>query len=198
MPVRVRSFFLAIAAFALGGCNLPATRGHPLRSFFSSDQPLAVATFEENRLPIAPGSHGVMVGYIPVPQSAPVDDPRDAVFTYLVDFQIISSHGMGEQIEGRGMRRVFFSPAGAHASFADPMSFSRGREVETDMVRLSGEYTPEVPSLMLHVRVYESTAMPFEFEGHPVVTPENEPSIFSGRWRGNVGGWMLSCSPMSF
>ncbi len=150
-------------------------------------------------MPIAPGSHGVMIGYIPRSAGAfSAHDPRDAMFTYLVDFRVTSSRGMGRQIEGRGIRRIFFNPGGARASFGDPATFSRGREVQTDTVRLFGDYTPEESRLRLRMRVYQSTAEPFEFEGRAVTAPENEPSFFVGRYGENVGGWVLSGSPESF
>ena len=190
--------FFASAACALAACSLPAVRANGPKSPASAPRQLAVATFEEARLPIAPNSHGVMAGYIPAPDSGGDDDPRDARFTYLIDFRVVSSRHMGEQVECRGVRRIFFSPSGAHASFADPSSFSRGRQIETDTVRLFGDYTSEDTGLTLQMRVYESTLEPLVFEGQPVARPANEPSIFLGMWRDNVGGWMLTSSPTSF
>lgn len=199
MPTIVRLFVLVTMACAGGACSFPSRLGHGVKHFFSSDRPLAVARFEENRLPIAPGSHGVMVGYIPRSDDAlAAQDPKDALFTYLIEFRVTSSRELGRQIEARGVRRVFFNPGGARASFGDPLSFIRGREVETDQVRFSGEYTPEESRLRLRMRIYESTPEPVEFEGQPVAAPLNEPSIFLGRWRENFGGWVLSGSPMSF
>ncbi len=189
--------FFASAACALAACSLPAVRGHGPKPPAGANPQLAIATFEEARLPIAPNSHGVMAGYIPAPDGA-ADDPRDAQFTYLIDFLVVSSRHMGEQVEWRGVRRVFFSPSGAHASFADPSSFSRGRQIETDTVRLFGDYTSEDTGLTLQMRVYESTFEPVEFKGQPVAAPANEPSIFLGMWRDNIGGWMLTSSPASF
>jgi hypothetical protein len=120
------------------------------------------------------------------------------MFTYLVDFRVTSSREMGRQIEGRGVRRIFFSPAGARASFGDPATFSRGREVETDTVKLSGDCAPEESRLRLRMRVDQITTEPFEFEGHAVTAPEDEPRFFVGRYRENIGGWVLSGSPESF
>jgi hypothetical protein len=182
----------------LNACSTIAGAHRGLKSLVTPDRALAVASFDENRLPIAPGSHGVMVGYIPDADGVPADDPRDAQFTYLINFKVISSRAMGELVEGRGVRRVFFSPAGAHASFADPESFCHGREVETDLVKLSGQYDPANTRMMLHMRVYETTPEPIQFEGHPVAAPADEPLIFLGQWRGNVGGWILTTSPTSF
>jgi hypothetical protein len=140
----------------------------------------------------------VMVGYIPAPDGGAADDPHDAQFTYLIDFLVVSSRNHGEQVEGRGVRHVFFNPGGAHASFADPLSFSHGRQIETDTVRLFGDYTSEDVSVTLQMRVYESSFEQVEFEGRPVAAPANEPSIFRGVWRDNIGGWMLTGAPASF
>jgi hypothetical protein len=190
--------FFASAACALAACSLPAFRGHGPKPPAVANHQLAVATFEEARLPIAPNSRGVMVGYIPAPDGGAADDPHDAQFTYLIDFLVVSSRNHGEQVEGRGVRHVFFNPGGAHASFADPLSFSHGRQIETDTVRLFGDYTSEDVSVTLQMRVYESSFEQVEFEGRPVAAPANEPSIFRGVWRDNIGGWMLTGAPASF
>jgi hypothetical protein len=200
MPTITRLTWIAVACL-LSGCGLPTRPGHSFRSLFSSDRPLAIATFEENRSPIAPNSHGIMVGYIPRAGESGLSahDPEDATFTYLVDFRVTASREwMGRQIEIRGVRRIFFNPDGARASFADPSTFTRGYEVETDTVRLSGDYTPEESRLRLKMRVNHAATEPFEFEGHAVAAPEDEPRFFVGRYRENVGGWVLSASPESF
>jgi hypothetical protein len=198
MRTTVSCLMLATALCTLNACGMITSAQRGLKSLVTPDRTLAVASFDENRLPIATGQHGVMVGYIPDAEGVPVDDPRDAQFTYLINFKVISSHGMGELVEGRGVRRVFFSPTGAHASFADPASFSRGREVETDLVKISGRYDPQDTRLTLRMRVYETMPEPVQFEGHPVATPADEPLLFLGLWRGNVGGWILTTSPTSF
>ncbi len=190
--------FFATAACALAACSLPAIMGRGPKSSAGANHELAVATFEEARIPIAPNSHGVMAGYIPGPDGSAADDPRDARFTYLIEFLVVASHNMGEQVECRGVRRIFFSPGGAHASFADLSSFSHGRQIETDTVRLFGDYNSEDTLITLQMRVYESTFEPVEFEGRTVAAPANEPSIFLGMWRDNIGGWTLSSSPASF
>ncbi len=189
---------LATAANGLGACGPSATSRRFFKSLSADSHPLAVATFEEARLPIAPNSHGVMAGYIPAAEDDANDDPRDARFTYLIDFRVVSSRAMGEQLEWRGVRRIFFSPRGAHASFADLSSFSHGRQIETDTVRLMGDYDSADTHLTLQMRVYESTVEAVQFEGQPVAAPEHEPSLFLGIWRDNINGWMLTSSPTNF
>jgi hypothetical protein len=197
MRAIVCARLFAAAGCALAACSLPAFTGHGSKPPAGANRQLAVATFEEARLPIAPNSHGVMAGYIPTDGGA-ADDPHDAQFTYLIDFLVVSSRNGGEQVEGRGVRRVFFNPGGAHASFADPSSFSHGRQIETDTVRLFGDYTPTDITVTLQMRVYESSFEQVEFEGQPVATPANGPSFFRGVWRDNIGGWTLTGSPASF
>ena len=189
--------FLATAANGLCACSPSATSGL-FKSPTAGSHPLALATFEEARLPIAPNSHGVMAGYIPAPEGGVSDDPKDARFTYLIDFRVVSSRGMGEQLEWRGVRRIFFSPRGAHASFGDLSSFSHGRQIETDTVRLTGDYTSADTLLTLQMRVYESRVEAVQFEGQPVAAPDDEPLRFLGIWRDNVNGWMLTSSPTNF
>ena len=197
MRAIVCARFFASAACALAACSLPAFGGYGRTPPTGANHQLAVATFEEARLPIAPNSRGVMAGYIPTPDGA-ADGPHDARFTYLIDFLVVSSRNGGEQVEGRGVRRVFFNPSGAHASFADPSSFSHGRQIETDTVRLFGDYTSRDVTVTLQMQVYESSFEQVEFEGQPVAAPANEPSIFTGVWRDNIGGWTLTGSPASF
>jgi hypothetical protein len=181
---------IAAIALALGACGLSERMGRQFKSFLGSDRTVAVATFDENRLPIAPGSEGIIVGYIPTAE----DGPKAATFTYRVRFHI----EMGRWIEGRGERIVFFNPGGAHASFLDPDSFSRGQAVESDTVKLTGEYVPEDSRLMLQMRICRTAFEPVQFAGHRIEAPEDEPWIFQGRWRDNVGGWMFSGTPSSF
>jgi hypothetical protein len=189
-----RTALIVILGFLLASC---ASVGRSLGGLLHSDRPLALAQFEENRIPVAPNSHGTMVGFIPTTRGS--SDLRDILFTYRVDFHVVSSREMGRQIDATGVRRVFFSPNGVRASFADPLTFSRGRPVEVDLVRFHAVYTPEEGPLMtLRMRTYESFVEPIVSDSGRVVTPPEGPSSFTGRVDENFDGWLLSASPMSF
>jgi hypothetical protein len=195
MRTVVRLFMVAPALMLLGGCSLGSGLDRAVRSLARANPPVALATFDEDRLPIAPGAHGTMVGYIP---TAGPHNPRDATFTYLINFDVVSSRELGREIEGRGVRRIFFSPDGARASFGDPLTFAHGREVQTDKVKLSGEWRPEKSHMRLRLWIYDSQSRRAVPGSGIVRVPANEPLIFLGRYRENVGGWMFSPSSTSF
>jgi hypothetical protein len=184
-------------AIAAGGCALSVPPDHSARAQSPGYHPVALATF--NGSPMAPGTHGRLVGYLRCKTAAPEGSDQkylQRLLTYTMDFRIVDAgiDPLSQWAKARGVSRVFFHLDGARTSFADLQSFKGSDLVEIDDVRFSLEFSEGFGRLMLRMVSTVVETKPFEYRGAVITAVQlrDDSSVLLGRRTEQFGGWLMT------
>jgi len=189
--VRLAWLLVLLTAYA---CVDSQGFAHPITTGIDQ-RPVAFASFDPGRL--AAGANGKMVGFLSdgFIEPGPTNDISSSGFrfTYELEFRVVMVSGRGREFIGDGIRRIYFHPKGARASFNDPKTFARDQLIETDSVRVRAEYLAD-SVLVMKVTAVELTAQPFKLDGRSIELPPGRTHEMTliGNFRLDHGGTFLA------